>query len=294
MKLYYHKDPEGNFGDDLNPWLWNRLLPDMFDGDFAHDPRHRTSEPDGSSLFVGIGTLLNQNIPPMGRKAIFATGTGYGGDPKRDDSWHVYCVRGPRTAEKLGLSPDAAVTDGAALVSTIGLPRSENRIPVAFMPHVSTARSGYWRDACAAAGVHYLDPQGTVEEVFDQLLATDLLLAEAMHGAILADTLRIPWIPITTTPLILNFKWADWCESLEMTYEPVKFPSLWGSIEETSWPRKGLKIAKCHMAKQALRKTAAHTRPMLSKDSVFNNRVEELQARLDSFREDFKRGEYAA
>ena len=33
MKLYYYKAPLGNFGDDLNPWLWPRLLPDIFDDD---------------------------------------------------------------------------------------------------------------------------------------------------------------------------------------------------------------------------------------------------------------------
>ena len=33
MKIYYFKDPVGNFGDDLNSWLWDTLIPGYFDSD---------------------------------------------------------------------------------------------------------------------------------------------------------------------------------------------------------------------------------------------------------------------
>ncbi len=29
MKLYYYKDVIGNFGDDLNSWLWDALIPNF-------------------------------------------------------------------------------------------------------------------------------------------------------------------------------------------------------------------------------------------------------------------------
>jgi succinoglycan biosynthesis protein ExoV len=41
-----------------------------------------------------------------------------------------------------------------------------------------------------------------------------------MHGAIAADALRIPWIPIITSPRMLTFKWQDWCSSLGLKYKP--------------------------------------------------------------------------
>ncbi len=57
MKLYYFIDPSGNFGDDLNPWIWDRLLPDFFDQ-------------NADTLFIGIGTLLNHRIPYAAKKIV--------------------------------------------------------------------------------------------------------------------------------------------------------------------------------------------------------------------------------
>ncbi len=31
MKLYFFKDQGGNFGDDLNPWLFGQLFPQLLD-----------------------------------------------------------------------------------------------------------------------------------------------------------------------------------------------------------------------------------------------------------------------
>ena len=49
MKLFYWKEDQ-NFGDAMNVWLWPRLLPSNLDA-------------DDSTLFVGIGTLLNHRVP---------------------------------------------------------------------------------------------------------------------------------------------------------------------------------------------------------------------------------------
>jgi succinoglycan biosynthesis protein ExoV len=65
-----------------------------------------------------------------------------------------------------------------------------------------------------------VDPCWPVEQVLAAIGQTKVLLAEAMHGAIVADALGIPWIPIITSPRILTFKWRDWCSSLGLDYRP--------------------------------------------------------------------------
>ena len=293
MKLYFHKDPLGNFGDDLNPWLFERLLPGVFDGHCYHDPMLRQATGEDNSLFVGIGTLLNNKIPGRPIKAVFGSGAGYGPASKVDQSWNIYCVRGPRTAELLGLPPEKAVTDAAALCRRIDLPEAGQGAHFAFMPHCSTARYGLWDLICADLNIRYIDPQGTVDDVFSALRSTEILITEAMHGAILADTLRVPWVPVSTTSGILSLKWQDWCASLNMTYTAWRLPSLWKLKGLTGLTKATISRVKSHLARRALRTVIAKARPQLSNERLLEDRIDQLEARLDLFRSDFARGRYA-
>lgn len=45
---------------------------------------------------------------------------------------------------------------------------------------------------CQQAGVEYIDPAGKVENVIAAISGSQVLISEAMHGAIVADTLRVP------------------------------------------------------------------------------------------------------
>src|SRR6478735_6808648 len=98
MKAYYWESDHGNFGDDLNLWLWDELLPGF-----------RDVHPD--VLLVGVGTVLNPVLLPAGqKKLVVGSGYGYGTPPDicDTDEWDVRAVRGPLTAEKLGLPDDMA------------------------------------------------------------------------------------------------------------------------------------------------------------------------------------------
>ena len=91
MKLHYCKTPLGNFGDDLNTWLWPTLLGDSF------------FNSDEDSLFLGVGTILNKKIPKEPEKIVLGTGTGYQRPPKVDGKFSIYSVRGPLTARALNI-----------------------------------------------------------------------------------------------------------------------------------------------------------------------------------------------
>ena len=208
MRLYYYRDPVGNFGDDLNLWLWPRLVPGLLDED------------DGR-LFLGIGTVINHRVPADPEKTVLGAGVGYGRAPTLDARWTIYGVRGPLSAWALGLSPRMALTDPAALVRTMGGPPEAKRYPLAFMPHHASARRADWPQCCRLAGVHYIEPRASVPEVLREIGRTHLLVTEAMHGAIVADALRVPWVAARFYDGIHAFKWEDWCGSLGLRYCPV-------------------------------------------------------------------------
>lgn len=215
MKLYYFKDPKGNFGDDLNPWLWSQLLPGVLDD-------------DARELFVGIGTLLNHRLPAAPVKHIVGSGYGYGDPPTIDDRFVVHAVRGYETARILGLDPALAITDAAVLLRAVTVPRAEQKTHRAgFIPHCQSSRYFDWESVCDELGLKYISAEWDVEKVLLEMSKCETLVCEAMHGAIAADTLRIPWIPVTCYDYISEFKWRDWLSTLDLPYTPASVTSLY-------------------------------------------------------------------
>jgi len=273
VKLFYFRDRSGvtNFGDELNPWMWPRLLPGAF-------------ERDAETQFVSIGTLLNDRLPPAPRTVVFGAGVGYCGLPRPDESWTVYCVRGPLTARALNLSADAAVTDPAALIRCLRpQPRGCAARGHAFMPHWQSEVDG-WQRLCEENGLAFIDPRWPPDQVLDALERTDLLITEAMHGAIVADALRIPWIPVRTNADINSFKWEDWCASMSLVYRPHHLPPIWPAAPGAGLVQRARRQAKLMVVARALATVAKRARPILSREDVLDARVGELAARLEQLR----------
>lgn len=219
MKLHYYKFKTGrrNFGDDLNPWLWNKIFPDFFDE-------------DENRIFVGIGTLINnESLPKAKETIVFSSGFGYGTVPQVDKSWKIYCLRGPLSAEKIGVSRDLAVTDGAVLIRKYFSPTNKKKHKYSYMPHIMQACAGgeIWKKMCDSIGISYIDPQGNINDVIDSINKTEYLISEALHGAIIADSLRVPWLPVKSNDEVFEFKWNDWCASVKLSYQPTKIFPLW-------------------------------------------------------------------
>jgi succinoglycan biosynthesis protein ExoV len=216
MKLHYYRDREGNFGDDLNSWIWNEVAPGIWR--------------DADDVTVsGIGTILGPSMPPARRWVIMSSGAGYGcpRETLARTPTHVICVRGPLTAAVLGFAPETAVTDGAMLIAL--LPQyqpvaASERKNIVFMPHHKALKFGRWQEVCQHAGIEFLDPRDDSRSLLDKIRHARLVLANAMHAAIVADAVRVPWIPITISDQNNTFKWMDWAKSMEIEYEPSIVP----------------------------------------------------------------------
>ncbi|MFP4297085.1 MAG: polysaccharide pyruvyl transferase family protein [Spirulinaceae cyanobacterium] len=296
MKLYYYQRRDGlaNFGDALNDWLWPQLLPDFFNE-------------DESRIFVGMGTLLNhllpQRVSPAKQVIVLSTGVGYEKPLTQiPNSWKIYCVRGKLSARHLGLAEDFAITDGAILVRRLWAETPPKKYAFAFMPHIHHANFAcqQWQEICAEAGVYFIHPAWSVERVLNAIAQTEVLLAEAMHGAIVADALRVPWIPITTSPRILAFKWQDWCSSVGLNYHPWILPpqsnlyprygrglrSAWRSFQH--WLIYGSQPNLWFAASlvQQLQLIQKNARPQLSNEAHLETLTEKLEMRLEQLRQD--------
>jgi len=274
MKIYYL--PVDNFGDKLNLWLWPKLLPDFFDD-------------EGDSLFVGIGSVLDGPIPEAPLKVVLGAGTGYyPQQPVIDLKWEIYGVRGPLTAAALGIDPALAITDGAVLLRLLDRPDNPGHYSVSFMPHWENMdRSSDWVDICGNADIHLIDPRLPVEEVLREIASSRTLLTEAMHGAIVADALRIPWAPIKTTENILEFKWLDWCRSLGMEYKALRLAGIGFDQDE-----RHSRIDTGDVAR-ALKKLSREASPVLSEDDALTSALGRLEEQLERFKADFRSGYFS-
>lgn len=210
MTPFYWESAHGNFGDDLNLWLWDFLLPGF--RDVADDV-----------LLVGVGTVLNAALlPRVGRKLVIGSGFGYGEAPDTTGpDWDVRALRGPLTAEKFGYDPAFGIVDPAVMVTDMqafqDIPKTGGTV---FVPHWESTIGGLWPQLCSLAGMSYVDPCGEAKHVIRQIAGADLVIAESMHAAILADAFRVPWVAVSTSESINSFKWNDWAKSLGLTYAP--------------------------------------------------------------------------
>ena len=313
MKPFHWESTLGNFGDDLNLWLWDFLLPGLRE---AHE----------ETLLVGVGTVLNTEILPAdGRKLVIGSGFGYGSLPDMRDTslWDVRCVRGPLTAEKVGLPTEMGIVDPAVLVTE--MPEFQNvskNGKRTFIPHWESAAAGLWPEICKTVGLSYLDPRGEAKAVIREIAASELIVAESMHGAILADAFRVPWIAVSSSRSINSFKWNDWARSLGVTYQPRHIPvstraeaiakgaKFWGvgferskqAAAELEKQRYGENVMLADpeqttlrvMAKQALAAPSAlalwqasKAKPQLSKDGALASCKERLLRVIDGIRRDY-------
>ncbi|WP_158922319.1 polysaccharide pyruvyl transferase family protein [Acidisphaera sp. S103] len=275
MILYRWRGVSTNFGDELNTVLWPRLLPGFFDD----NPAFR---------FLGIGSVLDQRHSSQAVKLVAGSGYGgYEGKPTLDENWIIHWIRGPRTAAMLDLPQALALGDPAVLVpKALGLPPAGGP-DIGFMPHFESAARGAWRQAAEQAGVRLIDPRDPPLTILRAIGRCKLLLSEALHGVIVADALRVPWIAIRPLARVHRAKWLDWADTMDLRPRFGRLPastlSEWagasalGTFHPTrTWlSRRELLLAKATperlvvRAGQALRR-AVNAAPQQSADATLD------------------------
>lgn len=104
MNLYFYRGKKSNFGDELNTWMWPKLIDGVWDE-------------EDQAIFLGIGSIIFDFFPADKKKIVF--GAGYGGYtplPVIDKNWKFYFVRGKLTARASGISESLGIGDAAILL----------------------------------------------------------------------------------------------------------------------------------------------------------------------------------
>lgn len=243
VKLYYATSKNGNFGDDMNLWFWDYFLPEWQD--------HYTDR----TLF-GIGSILGTGVLERhGKVLVCGSGSGYSSlGPVDPDLVRISWVRGPLTARLMGLDDSVAISDPASLLTIMpefaDLPRGGNG--TIFIPHRATAQLQInWHRVGQLCNLQVVLPNKDAKEVIRKIIGADQVVTESMHGAIMADAFRIPWVPIKISNQFNDHKWNDWAMGLGLTIQaPVSL----------ALPKKLWQLAaslKSHLRTAKVRKPAA-------------------------------------
>ena len=219
MKYIYFKWKISNFGDDLNGWLWPKLF-----GDIANN----------ELFFLGIGTILFKDfpliksLPPKSKKIVF--GSGYRPTDNSlliDNTWDFRFLRGPLSSLYLE-NRHKYISDAAYCVRHTkefdSIANTKKEYEISFMPYFRSIDGIDWVKICEELGFHYISPftENGVDFTLNEIAKSKLLITEAMHGAIVADLLRVPWhrlvlsTPHTEGAMVSEFKWNDWLFSVNI------------------------------------------------------------------------------
>jgi succinoglycan biosynthesis protein ExoV len=235
MKIYAYQAPRGNLGDDLNHWLWPRLLTPSF------------LEQDGT--FIGIGSVLHpdhfRHLPSDRPAVVFGAGCRSGVSPLSGSHppLDIRALRGPLSSRALGLESSASVIDGAYALQFTPEYQTLRQMPVhhecTLIPYFRSSHLAYysWIRALYGYSVLYSDNYGSIPSALQHIARSRLILAESLHGAILADCLRIPWMRIQfylqrpSERETGDFKWEDWRQSLNIeTIPTIRVP-----LDKSEW-----------------------------------------------------------
>lgn len=297
MKLYYHKAPAGNFGDDLSPWLFSLFIPNLPD---LADDQH---------CIFGVGTILTEgNLSKFLKPIIFGSGGTYKTVPSRAvlERCNFICVRGPLTRDLFGLPKDLPLCDPAIYIPKLLEPAmiSDTKKTV-FVPHhltvVGELGSEISNAVEQALDIEIVSPREDFRVVIDSIRSAELVLTESLHGAIIADAFRIPWRAVALSPMFNWFKWRDWSYSVEIEPEiyaafgATNLASRWlGKLKrrvnfprnlDLDW-RKDRLLSRNQVCDEIVRvlQTAMRASPQMSPQWAVEARMDDFEKAIREFR----------
>lgn len=264
MNLNYYKGKIPNFGDELNPYIFHSLFKGMFNDQLY---------PDIS--FYGIGTLIDQKLLKNRKSIIFGTGvrnTQYNYWP---NDWDIRFVRGPISSNLLGLRGEKWIADSAyllPLVSDFKVNHNTTKnttFKTSIIPYFTTMDIIPWESICKLLDIHLIDPRENIFTIFDEVNNSERVIAGAMHGAIIADILRKPWLRLRMEALgaesflLSDIKWEDWITSINCQHFHISianynshisniFMKLTGIAEIVLRLNRGLKIGNFQLSDDTL------------------------------------------
>jgi len=270
-----------NFGDELNPYIFNHLFSSIF-----NSPKYNYVN------FYGIGSIIDSRISEDSDAIIFGTGIRDIARNYNTLNWDIRFTRGPITSNVLGFREPKYIADAAycMLCDDYFLPKSiEKKYDYSLIPHYRQMDKLDWNLIGKITGINIIDPRDSVQNILNKIAETKLMLCIAMHGAIVSDIVRTPWHRIkmdaigSESSFLSDLKWLDFTSSMNLKtsythiknyHLPIRYysPKYWTFYIEL--------IRRISEAKKT-------NQYQLTSDNDIKKIKEKLQIEIDTFRTDY-------
>lgn len=210
MNLFWSHNPAvPNFGDDINPFLFSKLL----GMNIAHVPSNYQG-----LHYVGIGSVLHH---ANSFSTIVGTGFIQANDTFIQPPFRIIAVRGKETRRellRLGKSCPEVYGDPALLLPRIYNPVQLKKFRLGIIPHfIDKDLVRPYKIAEANPDVKIIDIQNTNHLQFIQdVVSCELIASSTLHGMIIADAYGIPsaWLKFSDNVVGNGFKFRDYFSSV--------------------------------------------------------------------------------
>ncbi len=239
---YRHKEGKGNFGDELNPYIIERITNQktnfvdisFIKEDFLTSVRFiaknlfykRITLADGikylfwnikrPKVLLSIGSILQYSQS----KRNIVWGSGIISSDAVFCAGNFLAVRGPYTQQRvkeLGYISPKVVGDPALLLPLIFNPKEEKKHKVGIIPHHIHYR--YLRDNLPN-NILVIDLLDDIENVINQINSCEITLSTSLHGIIVSHCYGIPSI------------WTNFSEIQNKLYgDDIKFRDYFASVD---------------------------------------------------------------
>jgi succinoglycan biosynthesis protein ExoV len=274
MNLKYFKaETHGNFGDDLNPYIFKKMFPKHFEQGVYDDID-----------FCGIGTILGTAMISEKKTVVFGTGIRDIARKYNKENWDVFFLRGPISSNVLGYNGEKYITDAAYLLPLVNqsvLESVPKKHKVSVIPHFEHLLALDWKKLQRSGDFNLIDIREPVETVIKQICESEKVIASAMHGAIMADICRVPWLRMrmsvqpSETFLVSDMKWNDWLLSLNMNDG--------NAINVENYQSKDRYLFYYYLSRK-IKRGIQYGNFQLSEDKTFELTLNKLSEQIDQFK----------
>jgi pyruvyltransferase len=211
-RLGWHRDLNKNWGDDLNPYLYEKIT--------GRVPEY-TPLVNNAQKYMMIGSILGT---AKSNSIVWGSGAMFKHDRVQKGA-DVRAVRGPLSRDRVlacGVKCPEIYGDPALLVERYYHPKVDKKYKLGIIPHYVDKQHVKLPEGCDDTLV--INIGAGIEDFIKHVLSCEMIASSSLHGLVVADAYNIPniWVRYSKNVAGDGYKFYDHTTAIGVKgYDPV-------------------------------------------------------------------------